>query len=440
MVNYSFNSPYAPFLNVESVCLDAFVVDHHDLQSNFFQRRKEFLRERENCLSVNLMEMKQNTAYKVGKLSGKYGSFWIDLGFSNAKQDLNDENCKFSRDNTLKAARSLFLSVPDHLKSGNLAVDKNSGKIGRGYLPLGSESGANGIFESKEGFAFGYKWENENTQNKPSNPMEEHNKWPPSLDTDSYESPYNSDSNNILFLSQSRQLLEDETVNLMNDIGNLLLRAYSLDLCYDESSLPDKWSGSESWNLTRIFRYFSSCSNQENQQVAPGTASIADKLGSSPHTDWGLLTVILACDEPGLQLLQTATHDKENSPKSVEQEEYITVLPRFHENKLFVNCGDFMSLMSNGKYISPKHRVLAPIAVKEKCVERTSIVHFFYPRYDVKLPPLDQIPPELQEKYSVFSDQRETIQKNIDTKSDDAEASFTSFGDMIASKWTQVAR
>jgi len=42
-------------------------------------------------------------------------------------------------------------------------------------------------------------------------------------------------------------------------------------------------------------------------------------LGSSPHTDWGLLTMIIACNEPGLQILQ----------EEQGAEQYLTILPRF---------------------------------------------------------------------------------------------------------------
>lgn len=431
MSKYTLHSPYAPFLNVGTVCLDAFVVDDQNLQSKFYQERKEFLSKNIAYEGDNLVKSKQETASRVGELSGQYGSFWIDLGIDCADQSYDKMKNEFSQDNVVRAARSLFLNVPDDLKKGKLAVDKFSGKIGRGYLPWGSESGANEVFEIKEGFAFGYNWDRKNDDKQPSNPMEEHNKWPACTE--------NIDSK-ISFSSKEKSLLEDETVDLMNDIGNLLLRAYSMDLQNDEMLLPNLWSGSESWNLTRIFRYFSCNSIHDSHQKT--VASKTERMGSAPHTDWGLLTVIIACDEPGLQLLKTS--DIENSTNRPVPEDYITVLPQFHENKLFVNCGDFMSLMSNGKYLSPKHRVIPPIATKDDLnVERTSIVHFFYPRYDVKLPPIKELSPKLQEKYSVFSDQREAVQSKNDYDreiSSNGEDAQLNFGDIIASKWTQVAR
>lgn len=81
----------------------------------------------------------------------------------------------------------------------------------------------------------------------PVNLMEEYNQWPV-LNTD-------SESCNALTLHRTRSLLEGETLNVLNDLGNLLLRFYSLHLCGDESVLPLEFGWGETWNLTRIFRY-----------------------------------------------------------------------------------------------------------------------------------------------------------------------------------------
>ena len=49
------------------------------------------------------------------------------------------------------------------------------------------------------------------------------------------------------------------------------------------------------------------------------------------------------------------------------------------ENALIVNGGDYLTLLSNGKFKSPLHRV-----VNGKN-ERFSYVFFYYPNYDSKL-------------------------------------------------------
>eukprot|EP00925_Amoebophrya_sp_RCC4383_P010462 GSA25T00009377001.1 len=123
--------------------------------------------------------------------------------------------------------------------------------------------------------------------------------------------------------------------------------------------LAEEWKGGETISLARVFHYFSSAgsSSQSNSSCTLGTATTnytsgggtsnkTNVLGSSPHTDWGLLTLICADDVPGLQLFLDGV--------------FRTVQPRFEEDLIFVNCGDFMSLLSCGKFLSPLHRVLSP--------------------------------------------------------------------------------
>merc|ERR1712139_342616 len=98
--------------------------------------------------------------------------------------------------------------------------------------------------------------------------------------------------------------------------------------------------------------------------------------GSSPHTDWGLITLIVADDTPGLQLFWDGkrvggTRDAEKSALKDASGNFVnpeagwyTVRPEFDQGKIFVNTGDFMSIVSAGRYISPLHRVLSPVAKK----------------------------------------------------------------------------
>ena len=73
--------------------------------------------------------------------------------------------------------------------------------------------------------------------------------------------------------------------------------------------------------------------------------------GCLQKTDFGLLTLIAADDVPGLQLcLRGGTAD---------EEEFYTVRPRFSD-KIFCTCGDFLSIASCGKFLSPLHRTLLP--------------------------------------------------------------------------------
>lgn len=432
------SSPYAPFLDVGGVSLDAFILDDTRLASRLFRARQATLRRQPAAVSVN----KADIAAAVGRLSAEYGSFWVELGAVGEDDSAAQGGSLplFSRDAAIAAARALFLRTNDDEKNTR-SVNPKTGRIGRGFLPWGAESGAAGHFESKEGFAFGYDHTPAACASDLQNLMEELNVWPDSAGEALGAIAVGASSGSTTSASV-REVLGQETLAVLNDVGRLLVRAYSLDFHGDEFKLVREWlsdhpsaKGSpERWNLTRVFRYFRSTKGRE--QMDRETARKIAAFGSVPHTDWGLLTVIVACDEPGLQLLQKPQDGDGGA------ETYVTVLPRFHEGKLFVNCGDFMSLMSGDRYVSPRHRVLAPLPKPDQDdVERTSIVHFYYPKYDVDLPPIEDLPQRLREKYSVFADQREQ-KDGGDAPGADAcgDKRNPIFGDTIAKKWTQVAR
>ena len=411
-------SPYDPFVEVESVSLDAFLRDTPGLKSRFFRRRQQQLGSGSNTAD------KAEAAALVGRLSRSLGSFWVEL--EPTSDCINEDalaatpsSCEeFTRDGVLSACRALFTGV-DLPTKNRCRVDPTTDRIGRGFLPLGAESGAAGVFENKEGFAFGSGEVGEEAIEgaELNNRMEAANVFPPAEQ----------------FSVQKRQLLETELVNLFNDLGSLLLRAYSLDLYKDENELPDRWGarGGESWSLTRIFHYFRQDSSSEGEERAPSQERPIG-LGSVPHTDWGLLTFIVACDEPGLQI-----SGQHVNPPDEQPEQWFTVRPQF-EKGVFVNCGDFMALWSRGEYVSPRHRVVSPIAEGREEVTRTSVVHFFYPNYETKLPVLT---PEMQKRYSTFADQRQA-EGGEDSSSGGGKAAVggRKFGEVMADKWIQVAR
>ena len=108
-------------------------------------------------------------------------------------------------------------------------------------------------------------------------------------------------------------------------------------------------------------------------------------LGSSPHTDWGALTVVWSSQE-GLQIY-CHEHKRWNTvelQEDDEEDEYV---------RLFIHVGDFTSLSmctSGTKFSSPLHRVLCPnkrtdshgTTVDES---RYSLVYFAYPPTGVSL-------------------------------------------------------
>mmetsp|Transcript_25466 Transcript_25466/g.42485 ORF Transcript_25466/g.42485 Transcript_25466/m.42485 type:complete len:715 (-) Transcript_25466:2805-4949(-) len=85
-------------------------------------------------------------------------------------------------------------------------------------------------------------------------------------------------------------------------------------------------------------------------------------LGSSPHTDWGFLTIIMADNVQGLQFLPKSVSTSIPGQKMEEEEEeekrWIDV-PHI-PGSLVINAGDYLQLVSKGVYHSPVHRVLVP--------------------------------------------------------------------------------
>ena len=116
-------------------------------------------------------------------------------------------------------------------------------------------------------------------------------------------------------------------------------------------------------SLMRLFHYFPGSYNNTSNQGSQNQAV----LGSSPHTDWGYLTLILQDDIGGLQFLQ------EDNNQWID----VPAIP----GTLVVNGGDFLQLLSKGRYKSPIHRVLCP---SEDQGERYSFVYFYYPGYDTE--------------------------------------------------------
>jgi isopenicillin N synthase-like dioxygenase len=92
------------------------------------------------------------------------------------------------------------------------------------------------------------------------------------------------------------------------------------------------------------------------------------QFGSSAHTDFGAITLLLQDQNSGLQVLE----DGEWIPVPPNPEAYV------------VNIGDMLSMWTGGAYKSSMHRVL-----NENPHDRYSIVFFLDGNLDCKLAPLD---------------------------------------------------
>jgi isopenicillin N synthase-like dioxygenase len=100
---------------------------------------------------------------------------------------------------------------------------------------------------------------------------------------------------------------------------------------------------------------------------------------------------------------------------------------------MIINGGDYLNILSNGKYHSPIHRVLCPIDN-----ERFSFVFFFYPAYDSEIKPFGQLEINRNQRAEVEIDGFEfntLLKSKKDINSDPP-----LFGDYIQQKWGDVFR
>lgn len=93
------------------------------------------------------------------------------------------------------------------------------------------------------------------------------------------------------------------------------------------------------------------------------------QLGSSAHTDFGAITLLLQDGNPGLEVLDQSTDG------------WIPIESKRHS--YVVNVGDMLEKWTGGMYKSSVHRV-----INKKPNDRYSIVFFFDGNLDCELTPL----------------------------------------------------
>lgn len=94
----------------------------------------------------------------------------------------------------------------------------------------------------------------------------------------------------------------------------------------------------------------------------PGDTAMPNQYGIGPHTDYGIVTVLLADTEPALQVYTQAG-------------EWRYVVPV--EGALVVNVGDLMSRWTNDRWRSTLHRV-TPVLSSDNTIRRRRSVPFFH--------------------------------------------------------------
>ena len=263
-----------------------------------------------------------------------------------------------SSDVVMNASREFFArpeGVKRSARSGSGAV----GGFQRGYIPLGGESGLREFVELKEGFCYGRAGgvREEHVSNgtdqsagqlQSCEQLVSPNAWPEE-DGDADEE------------GGWRRTLEayiDECLGLTDTLHTALSTAMGRPPDF----LGRLARGGEDISLMRLFHYFSP---DAFPHIAPGVP----RTGSSPHTDWHLVTIVLQDETGGLQVRR---------PRPPF--DWIDVPPV--KDELIVILGDYMSVLSEGRFVSPVHRVLLPANPHE----RFSLTFFRYPRCGATVP------------------------------------------------------
>ncbi len=110
--------------------------------------------------------------------------------------------------------------------------------------------------------------------------------------------------------------------------------------------------------------------NYQRRPGAPDPLPGQDRMGA--HSDYGVLTVLLADDVPGLQ---------------VHHEGHWIDIP-VAGGSFIVNVGDMMATWTNDRWVSTVHRVVPPPSSLEGPVRRRSVASFFEADPDVIIEPI----------------------------------------------------
>lgn len=180
-------------------------------------------------------------------------------------------------DTTAEAHRA-HRAVFNVLAADKLAHPIEPGGFTRGFVALGSESGDKTNLECKEAFSYGHEWSAAAPLPAAANPLQGANQWA-SVD------------------AGARYALGAwfrDAVRLAKKVAVGL--ADALDL--PAAAMADLCDGGETISLMRLFRYVPA---RDASCVRGGPPEMA-RVGSSPHTDWGFLTVVLGDGHGGLQV------------------------------------------------------------------------------------------------------------------------------------------
>lgn len=216
-------------------------------------------------------------------------------------------------------------------------------EMSRGYTSMGEESLDPNLYQpdTKEGFYIGNHIPKEDPRYNPAK-LKGPNVWP-SADACSLSD------------CQHFQSLFEEYFEKLSAVGLRVIRLLALAIGLgDEHALDDNFT--ENFATIRLLHYAAVKSQPKEGLFACGA-----------HTDYGMITLLLTDDTPGLQI-QTLSGD------------WVDVPPRIQDGLFIVNLGDMLERWTNGMFRSTNHRVLT---AGDK--ERYSIPFFFEPDFNAEV-------------------------------------------------------
>ncbi|KAE9386714.1 2OG-Fe(II) oxygenase [Gymnopus androsaceus JB14] len=189
---------------------------------------------------------------------------------------------------------------------------KNGGVAWRGYMPQGGE-GTHGRIDQKEGIYAGPEHPDDHPQI--GLPLHGKNQFPDTT------------------IPEMRGVVL-EYIEKVSELGRAVCDIISMSLGMDKEFVREKFLAPEPVALFRCFKYSLKEAPKEGSNI----------WGIGDHSDFGLLTLLIQ-DSPGLQVL---------SP----QKEWVDV--PVIENAFVCNVGDMLDMLTEGRFISARHRVIPP--------------------------------------------------------------------------------
>lgn len=151
-----------------------------------------------------------------------------------------------------------------------------------------------------------------------------------------------------------------EYLAALEQLGHRLMAGLALSLELNESYFAEHYTG-DPLVLFRIFNY----------PASPGaSADSPGEWGVGEHTDYGMLTILMQDQTPGLQVKSRSR--------------WVDAPPI--AGSFVCNIGDMLDRMTRGIYRSTPHRVL-----KSSGRDRLSFPFFFDPNFNAEVRPIDEL-------------------------------------------------